>query len=168
MASSEKALPIVEALGTARDVSAVLDAIGSVHANLADYPAALACHLRRRDLGPRIEDRAELIDIGCMLSQAYSALGQYADAVREAQGAADLGEIGLGGWHVHALLWRTWAHFSGDQWDDATRSFEEFLRVWESYDRIYQTFVGELFLIQAVVLARRGQDEQASVLARQA
>lgn len=168
LASAEEALPIMEALGAARDVSAVLDAIGGVQMHLADYPGALACHLRRRDLGPLIEDRAELIDIGCMLSQAYSALGRYADAVREAQAAADLGEIGLGGWHVHALLWRTWAHFACDQWDDATRSFEEFLRVWESYDRIYQTFVGELFLIQAVVLARRGQEEKAGALARQA
>ena len=103
-----------------------------------------------------------------MLSQAHSSLGRYADAVREAQAAADLGEIGLGGWHVHALLWRTWAHFAGDHWDEATRSFEEFLRVWESYGRIYQTFVGELLLIQAVVLARRGEEEKASALARQA
>jgi DNA-binding SARP family transcriptional activator len=168
LASAEEALPIMEALGTARDVSAVLDAIGCVHMLLADYPGALACNLRRRDLGSRIEDRAELIDIGCMLAQAYSALGRYADAVREAQAAADLGEIGLGGWHVHALLWRTWAYFAWDQWDDATRSFEEFLRIWESYGRIYQTFVGELFLIRAVVLARRGQEEEASALARQA
>ena len=167
-ASAEEALPIMETVGTARDVSAVLDAIGNVRMNLADYPGALTCHLRRRDLGPRIEDRAELIDIGCMLSQAYSALGRYADAVREAQAAADLGEIGLGGWHVHALLWRTWAHFAGDQWDDAAQSFEDFLRVWESYDRIYQTFVGELFLILAVVSARRGEEEKASALARQA
>jgi DNA-binding SARP family transcriptional activator len=168
IASAEEALPIMEVLGTAHDVSAVLDAIGSAHTGLADYPRSLACHLRRRDLGPLIDDRAELIDIGCMLSRAYSALGRYADAVREAQAAADLGEIGLGGWHVHALLWRTWAHFAGDQWDDATRSFEEFLGVWESYGRIYQTFVGELFLIQAVVLARRGEEEKASALARQA
>jgi DNA-binding SARP family transcriptional activator len=167
-ASAEEALPIMETLGTARDVSAVLDGIGNVHMNLADYPGALACHLRRRDLGARIEDRAELIDIGCMLSQAYSALGRYPDAVREAQAAADLGEIGLGGWHVHALLWRTWAHFASDRWDHATQSFEEFLRVWESYDRIYQTFVGELFLIQAVVSARCGEDDKATALARQA
>ena len=48
LASAEEALPIMEALGTPRDVSAVLDAIGSVHMSLADYPRALACHQRRR------------------------------------------------------------------------------------------------------------------------
>jgi tetratricopeptide (TPR) repeat protein len=155
-------------LGTARDVSAVLDAIGIAHTHLADYAGALACHLRRRSFGPLIEDRAELTDIGCMLSQAYSALGRYADAVREAQAAADLVEIGEWGWQYSALLWRTWAYFAWDHWDDAMRSVEGFLRVWESYDRAYRTFVGELFLIHAVVLARRGEDEKASALARQA
>ena len=59
LASGEEALPIMEALGSPRDVSAVLDAIGMVHTTLADYPRALACHLRRRDLGPLMDDRAE-------------------------------------------------------------------------------------------------------------
>ena len=168
LASGEEALPIMEALGTPRDVSAVLDAIGMVHTTLADYPGALACHQRRRDLGPRIDDRAELTDIGCMLSQTYSALGRYADAVREAQAAANLVAMGSGGWQFHALHLRTWAYFAGDRWDDATRSFEEFLHVWESHGRVYRTFVGELFLIQAVVLVRRDEWEKASALARQA
>ena len=44
--------------------------------------------------------------MSCMLARSYVAVGEYEQAVREAQQAVDLGQIGLGGWHIHALLWR--------------------------------------------------------------
>jgi DNA-binding SARP family transcriptional activator len=164
--SGRKALPIMQSLGSPRDVSAVLDAIGSSYTHVGDYPAALESHVARRELREHIDDRAELIDISCMLARSYVAVGEYEQAVTEAQQAVDLGQIGLGGWHIHALLWRTWSYFSWDKWDEASASFQEFLKIWDGYGGIYQTFIGELFLLEAALAARRGDDDTASEHAR--
>ena len=166
--SGRKALQIMHALGSPRDVSAVLDAMGSSYTYVGDFPAALESHLARRELREQIDDRAELIDMSCMLARSYVAVGEYEQAVREAQQAVDLGQIGLGGWHIHALLWRTWAYFSWDKWDEAAASFQEFLKTWDGYGRIYQTFIGELFLLEAALAARRGDEDAASEHARTA
>ena len=166
--SGRKALQIMHALGSPRDVSAVLDAMGSSYTYVGDFPAALESHLARRELREQIDDRAELIDMSCMLARSYVAVGEYEQAVREAQQAVDLGQVGLGGWHIHALLWRTWADFSRDKWDEAAASFQEFLKTWDGYGRIYQTFIGELFLLEAALAARRGNEGTASEHARMA
>jgi hypothetical protein len=80
--------------------------------------------------------------MSCMLARSYVAVGEYEQAVREAQQAVDLGQIGLGGWHIHALLWRTWAYFSWDKWDEAacvvSGVSEDVGRVWADLSDVHR------------------------------
>ncbi|HET6947449.1 MAG TPA: adenylate/guanylate cyclase domain-containing protein [bacterium] len=169
LAHSLEAARIMEQHGSARDLSAALDAVQGAYRQLADYPAALQANLRRWALRPEIVQRDELIDIGCMMASSRVALGDYPEAVEAAQWAARLGEeAALGGWHLHPMMWRTLALFEWDRWDEAARSAQEFVRARERYGNPYHTWVGTVLMIMAIISARRGEIDRAQRLAREA
>ncbi|MEK6620389.1 MAG: adenylate/guanylate cyclase domain-containing protein, partial [Chloroflexota bacterium] len=88
--TAQQALSIAEELGSLREVSLCLDAVGFAHRELGRFRDAYAVNRRRLPIAESLQDSDELIDAHTMCAQAAIVLDDLADAVEHAARARDL------------------------------------------------------------------------------
>jgi adenylate cyclase len=114
--TAKEALAIAENLGSLREVSLCLDAVGYAYRELGNFREAYAQNMRRLPIAQSLQDSDELIDAHTMVALSALVLGNFNEAIDHASTARSIAletEKPRLGWH--ALHTEALAHLlSGD------------------------------------------------------
>jgi len=118
--SAREAARIMEALDDPFGASEALDALGYILATTTDLHGYLESQRRRLAWAERIDEPTELVDIHSEVSLACHLVGEYAEAVEQAQAALRLAEeTDLEGLRAQALRSAVLAWFEWDSFEEA-------------------------------------------------
>ncbi|HET8568421.1 MAG TPA: adenylate/guanylate cyclase domain-containing protein [Candidatus Limnocylindria bacterium] len=117
--TARQALAIAEELGSLREVSICLDAVGFAYRELGRYREAYAANERRVPIAKSLQDNDELIDAYTMLSMSAVVLGDLPTATDHAATAREIAittekpRLGLAALHIEALAHLLASDFPG-------------------------------------------------------
>lgn len=87
---AKEALAIAEELGSLREVSLCLDAVGYAYGELGNFREAIAQNQRRLPIAKSLQDSDELIDAHSMVALSALVLGDLQDAIDNAVAATEV------------------------------------------------------------------------------
>ncbi len=92
LATAKEALAIAEELGSLREVSLCLDAVGYAYGELGNFRESYAHNQRRLPIAKSLQDSDELIDAHTMVAIAALALGNFQEVLENAVAASDIAD----------------------------------------------------------------------------
>ena len=87
---AKEALAIAEELGSLREVSLCLDAVGYAYGELGNFRESYANNMRRLPIAKSLQDSDELIDAHTMVSVASLVLGNFQEVLENAVAASEI------------------------------------------------------------------------------
>jgi class 3 adenylate cyclase/tetratricopeptide (TPR) repeat protein len=87
---AKEALAIAEELGSLREVSLCLDAVGYAYGELGNFREQYAINQRRLPIAKSLQDSDELIDTHTMIAVASLALGNFQETLENAIAASEI------------------------------------------------------------------------------
>ncbi len=90
LATAKEALAIAEELGSLREVSLCLDAVGYAYGELGNFRESYAQNQRRLPIAKSLQDSDELIDAHTMVAVASLVLGNFNEVIENAVAASEI------------------------------------------------------------------------------
>ncbi len=117
---AQEGYQLAEAIGSLKDMSAALDALGGVYEVTTDFAKVLETAQKRVPIVERLNDPLERLDLHHMLSRAHQWLGQYPEAIRHAEQVHELAsQSGRISYLFTSAVQVIRLYILWDRWDDA-------------------------------------------------
>jgi tetratricopeptide (TPR) repeat protein len=162
-ASAQEGYRLAEAAGSPIDISAALDALAGIYLYTADYQKTLDVSRRRVPIVQQLGDPHEQVDLHHMLAHASEALGQFPEALAQAESGKALAErSGIIGYRTQLLWDATRICAKWGRWDKVGGYAEEYLDIERRYGA--EPRRGAILASVGRVAALRGRPDEARAI----
>jgi tetratricopeptide (TPR) repeat protein len=162
-ASAQEGYRLAEAAGSLIDISAALDALAGIYLYTGDYQKTLDVSRQRVPIVRQLGDPHEQVDLHHMLAFASEALGQFPEALAQAEeGEALAKRSGIIGYRTQLLWDAARICTKWDRWDAAKGYAEELLDVERRYGAAPRR--GSILASIGRVAALRGRPDEARAI----